>query len=88
MEKKDIEILDIKDFKNDEATLKIKRGKEEELLFVFNKKKITDKEILKSHKKASENKMKYSVLSLAETPKKLNDMIEAIRNLSEIDKIE
>lgn len=88
LEKKNIEILDIKDFKNDEAILKIKREKEEELLFVFNRKKITEKEILKSHKRASENKMKYSVLSLAETPKRLNDLIEAIKDLSDIDKIE
>jgi hypothetical protein len=88
LEKEGIEILDIKDFKNDEAILKIKRGKEEELLFVFNKKKITEKDVLKSYKRASENNMSYSVLSMSETPKKLNDLIEAIRNLSEIGKIE
>lgn len=88
LSKKDIEILDIKDFKNDEAILKVKKGKEEEFVFVFNKKKITEKEILKAHKKASESKMKYSILSLGETPKKLSELISAIKELSTIDRIE
>ncbi len=86
--KKGIEILDIRDFKNDEAILKVKKEKKEELFFVFNKKKITEKEILKSAKKAAEEKMFYSILSLGETPKKLEDLISALKNLSEIEKIE
>jgi hypothetical protein len=88
LEKKGIEILDIRDFQNEEAVLKVKKERKEELLFVFNKKKITEKEILKAYKKASEEKMPYSILSLGEPPKKLNDLIEAIKNLSEMDKIE
>lgn len=88
LEKRNTEILDIKDFKNNEAVFKIKREEEEELLFVFNQKKISEKEILKSHKKALESKMKYSILSLAETPKRLKDLMEALKDLSEIEKIE
>jgi hypothetical protein len=88
LEKKKIEILDIKDFKNDEAILKVKNKGEEELLFVFNKKKITDKEVLKAYKKAADNKMKYSVLSLGETPKKLDELINAMKSLSDIGKLE
>jgi len=83
-----IEIMDIINFKNDEAKIRIKKNNSEELLFAFNKKKITEKEILKANKEASEEKMKYSILSLGETTKKLNDFIDAIRNLSEIGKIE
>ena len=88
LEKQDVEIIDIKDFKNNEAILKIKKQGNEELLFVFNQKKITEKEITKSYKKASEEKMKYSILSLGEPSKKLNDLISAIKDLSEIGKIE
>lgn len=83
-----IEILDIENFKNDEAVLKVKKENNEELAFIFNKKKITEKEILKAHKKASENKMKYSILFLGETSKKLKDLIAAIKDLSKIGKIE
>jgi len=83
-----IEIVDIVNFKNDEAKIRVRKKDSEELLFAFNKKKITEKEILKANKEASEEKMKYSILSLGETTKKLNDFIDAIRNLSEIGKIE
>lgn len=83
-----IEIIDIVNFKNDEAKIRVKKKDSEELLFAFNKKKITEKEIMKANKEASEEKMKYSILSLGETTKKLNDFIDAIRNLSEIGKIE
>jgi hypothetical protein len=86
--KKKIEILDIKDFKNDEAILKVKNKGEEELLFVFNQKKISEKELLKAYKKASDAKMKYSVLSLGETPKKLEELISAMKSLSDIGKLD
>jgi hypothetical protein len=88
LSKKGIEILDIKDFKNDEAILRVKKGDKEELIFAFNKKKITEKEILKANKRASEEKMPYSIFSLGEAPKKLIDLISAIQNLSNIENIE
>ena len=88
LDKKSIEIVDIKDFKNDKAVLKIKKTGNEELLFIFNKKKITEKEILGAYKKSIEEKMRYNILSMGETPKKLKDLISAIKNLSEIEKIE
>lgn len=86
--KEKIEIMDIKDFKNDEAVLKVKKEDKEELIFAFNQKKITEKEILKAHKKASQERMKYSVLSLGEPSKKLNDLILALKDLSVLDKID
>jgi hypothetical protein len=86
--KKEIEIIDIRDFRNNEACLKVKKSGNEELLFVFNKKKITEKELLSSNKIASEENMPYSILSLGETAKKLNELISAIKNLSEIGRIE
>ena len=88
LSKKEIEIVDIKEFKNNEALLKVKKNDREQLLFAFNKKKITEKEILGAHKKAAEENMPYSILSLGETTKKLGDLISAIKNLSEIDRIE
>ena len=78
--------MDIKDFKNNQALLKVKKNNREELLFVFNKKRISEKEILNAHKTASEENMPYSILSLGETTKKLSDLILAIKTLSSIDK--
>jgi hypothetical protein len=88
LEKRKIEIIDIKNFKNNEAILKIKKNGNEELLFAFNKKKITEKEILNAHKKASEENMAYNIFSMGEPSKKIKDWISAIKSLSEIDKIE
>ncbi|MEK6913652.1 MAG: hypothetical protein AABW47_03200 [Nanoarchaeota archaeon] len=86
--KKKIEIIDIKDFQNDEAILKVKKGNNEELLFVFNKKVISEKELLKANKKATEIKLSYSVLFLGEPSKKLSELVSAIKNLSNIDRLE
>lgn len=88
LSKKKIEIIDIKDFKNDEAILKIKKGNNEELLFVFNKKTITEVEMLKANKKSSEIKLPYSILFLGEPSKKLSELISAVKNLSSISKLE
>lgn len=85
---KGIEILDIKNFKNEEAVLKIQKDDKEELLFIFNKKKITEKEILKAGKIALESKMEYSILFLGEVSKKLSELINAVKNLTDIGKIE
>ncbi len=86
--KKGIEIIDIKDFKNDEAILKVNNKGQEEIIFFYNKKKITDKEILSSFKKVANENLKHSIFFFGEPSKKLDDLISAVRNLSKIDKIE
>lgn len=88
LSKKGIEIIDIKDFKNDEAILRIKSKSKEEILFAFNKKKLSDEDIIKAGKKALEMKMPFRILSLGETPKKLLELISAIKSLGNIEKIE
>jgi hypothetical protein len=86
--KKEIEILDIVNFSKDEAILKTKKNNYEEMIFAFNKKKISEKEIMKAFKKSSESGLNYSILFLGETPKKINDIIAAVKKLSNIHKIE
>jgi hypothetical protein len=88
LEKRGIEIIDIRNFKNNEAILKVKKNGNEELFFVFNKKKITEKDILGAHKKAAEDNLTYNIFSMGETSKKIKDFISAIKSLSEIDRIE
>ncbi|MBI2043892.1 hypothetical protein HYT24_00830 [Candidatus Pacearchaeota archaeon] len=88
LSKSSTEILSIEGLKKDELMLRIKKDKEEQLLAAYNKKKITDKEIIKAAKKASELNLKYSVLSLGELPKKVSDLIEALENMKDIGKVE
>jgi len=85
---KSIEILDIENFNKNDLTLRIRKNREEQLLIAYNKKRINENDIIKAHKKASELNLPYTIISLGEPLKRLNGLIEAVKNLSGIDKIE
>jgi len=87
LSKDSIEILNIEGFGKDEIFLKIKTDKEEKLLIAYNKKKITENEIIKANKKASELNLKYLILSMGEPSKKLSDLIESAKNLEKIERM-
>jgi len=88
LSKKSIEILDIESFSKNDLILKIKIKEEEKLLVAYNKKRINENDIIKANKKALELNLSYIILSLGKPLKKLNSLIEAINNLSDIEKIE
>ena len=88
LSKKSIEILDIEGFSKNEIILKVSSQGKEKLLIAYNKKRVNDTDIIKAHKKASELSLSYMVLSLGEPLKKLSNLIEAVRNLENIKKIE
>lgn len=85
--KKSIEILDIEDIKNMEITLKVKNKGRVELLIAYNKKKISDSDILKAYKKSLEANLPYIILSLGEAPKKTQSLMDAAKSLSSIEKL-
>jgi hypothetical protein len=68
--------------------LRVKEQDKESLLVAFNKKRITDLDIVKASKKAKEFGLNYILLSLGEPLKKTNNLIEAIKFLNNIEKIE
>jgi len=82
------EILDIISFNSKELSLKILENGNEKLVMAFNKKRITEKEILTAYKKAEERKLKYSVLCFGDLPKKTQTFIDAINTLSSVEKME
>ncbi len=82
------EITDIIGFSKGHLTLKIKEGHEEKMLIAYNKKRLTETDITNAYKKAEEHNMKYTIFSLGEPAKKTTNFIEAIKNLSSIEKIE
>jgi len=88
LSKSSIEIIDIVGVSKDNLTLKVNDSGQEKILIAFNKKRILEKDILTTHKKATEAKLPYIILSLGELSKKLDAFIEAIKNLSSINKIE
>ncbi len=85
---KSIEITDIINFNKSELILKVLIRNKPEVLIAYNKKRITETDIVKAHLKASELNLNYMVLGLAELSKKLKTFIGAIQNLSAIEKIE
>jgi len=87
LSEKSIEISGIEGFSKNELFLKIKDTDNEKLLVAYNKKRITETDIIKAYKKASEINLPYTILSLGEPAKKIQNFIDAIKNLEEIDKI-
>jgi hypothetical protein len=84
---KSTEILDIESFSKNELILKIKKNKNEGILVVYNKKRINEEDIIKAHKKISGRYSKYKILCLGEPLKKTNDLINAIKSLEGIEKV-
>ena len=83
-----MEILDIHDFNKNELHLKVKKDGKEHLLVAYNKKRLTDADLVRANKKAKELGIGYAILSFGELQKKMSDIIDAAKNLSEIKKIE
>ena len=79
-----IDLLDIKSFGKKEIILKVKDKGEEKILVAYNKKKISNNDILKAHKKASALELPYMIISLSEPAKKTSELIKAMKNLSSI----
>lgn len=87
LNKKEIEILDILGISKNEIILKTEENNEEIILFALNTKKITEKELIKASKKSEEFNLKYSILSFGELQKKTKDIVEASKNLKNVEKI-
>jgi hypothetical protein len=85
--KKGIEISDIVGFSKSDLTLKVNDKGQEKLLVAYNKRKISESDILKAHKKALGLNLPYIILGLGEPSKKLRDFIQAAKALSSIEKI-
>lgn len=88
LSEKQIEILDIEEASNTEIVLKVKENQKEYLIVAYSKKKITDQEITKAYKKSSELDLPYKILALGEPLKKLDNLIEAIKDLQGIEKVD
>lgn len=85
---KSIEITGIEGFSKNDLILKIKEKEKEKILVAYNKKRINETDIISAYKKAIEYNLPYTILSLGEPLKKLTNIIEAIQNLSSIEKID
>lgn len=88
LSEKDAEILEIISAINSELILKIRADNREKILIAYNKKRITEKDIVDAHKKSQKFNLPFLVMGLGRISKKLDELIEAIKVLSDIEKIE
>lgn len=88
LSEKGIEILDIEEASNIEIVLKVKENQKEYLIVAYSKKKITEQEITKAYKKSAELQIPYKILALGEPLKKLDNLIEAIKDLQGIERVD
>ena len=87
LSKRNIEISDIEGFSKKDLTLKVRTNGEEKVLVAYNKKRVTESDLIKAYKKASELNLQYIVLSLGEPVKKISNFIQAIKDLEEMSQI-
>ena len=88
LEKKQIPNMSIEQFDKKQVLGKIKINGGENLLAAFNRKHVTDSDILKISRKAASLNMPYYILSKGEASKKTKEAIEAYKRLSSMEKIE
>lgn len=88
LQKKDIEILDIMSFNKKDLVLKVNEKGNEIALIAYNKKRITEKDILSAYKKASEMELNYTILSMGEAPKKTQNWVDAAKSLESLEIVE
>jgi len=82
-----IEILDIESFNKNDLILRVNSNNQEKLLIAYNKKRINESDIIKASKKAQESNLPYIILSLGGPLKKLDNLINAVKNLEMIEKL-
>ena len=87
LSEKSMELVDIVNFSKNEILLRIRDNGEEKLLIVCNKRRIGENDLIKASKKASELNLPYIIIGLGEPLKKMRGLIDAIKNLSSIEKL-
>ena len=90
LEQKNIELVNLEVYDKKELIAKIRFNSSPEkthLLFAYNKKRITDKEILKAYKKSMKYNLDYLILFKGEFSKKLEETIRAYKKLILSDKL-
>lgn len=85
---KSFEIINIESFGKGELVLRVKENRNEFILVALNKKRLTENDIIKSHKRASSAGLKYRIMMLGEVNKNIENLINASKELEKIEKLE
>jgi len=84
---KNAEIVEIISAGSSELILKIKVGHKEKILVAYKKKNISEKDIISAYRRAQKYELPFLVTSLGEPSKTLTELIEAVRILSDVERV-
>ena len=87
LSQRQIEILSIEEIGINKIIFKV-RNDGEYIIIAYNKKKISEQDVVNSHKKSVELGLPYKILLLGEPLKRFDNLIKAARDLKGIEKIE
>lgn len=85
---KQVGMWEIEEISNREIVLKVRENQKEYLIIAYNKKRVSEQEIIKARKKSEEFNLPYKIISLGTPLKRLKNLIDAIKTLESIDQIE
>ena len=88
LESKNIQLTSLQQFDKRKVIAIVNIKIQQHLLIAFNKKRITEKELITAYKKSAELGLPYYIITKAEPTKKMSEAINAYKNLLKIDKIE
>ena len=84
---KNAEIVEIISAGTSELILKIKIGHKEKILVAYKKKNLSEKDIISAYRRAQKYELPFLVTSLGEPSKTLTELIEAVRILSDVERV-
>jgi len=87
LQSKQIEIVSLEQFDKRKVIAVIRIHSQPHLLTAFNKKRITEADLIKTYRKAKELNIPYYLIAKAEPTKKMQELSEAYKKLIRIDKI-
>ncbi|MDE1848469.1 MAG: hypothetical protein KGH55_00345 [Nanoarchaeota archaeon] len=87
LSKKKIEIIDIEEISINRIIFRVK-DHEEYLIIAYNKRKISEQDIISSYKKSHELKLQYKIWALGEPVKKFDNLMAALKSMRGLEKIE
>jgi hypothetical protein len=88
LKEKHLDILDIEGFSKSDLTFKVRKNGKEHLLIAYNKRRIADTDLIKAYKKATEKNLPYIILSKGEPTKKLGELIQASKDLTNLERMD
>jgi len=87
IDEKNAEIVEVISAGLSELILKIKIGNREKILVAYKKKIISEKDVISAYKKSRKYELPFLVTSMGEPSKSLSELIEAVRILSDVERV-